>query len=182
MFLVFLDPLPYLVNTHVVKLCHHWAFACAIDTHKHTHTDLILIAVLENVPLFCRNKEDREQIPSTLGSLTSEPRRTQTGEVAQSVLAGGAVPARLRGTLVHVNLAVGALETRHAEARVAVPACSADGAVLAGVRRALVLCGGRPVIDHEGMDALWTHCEQKQSHTHKKQNVNVNIFCGTFSA
>lgn len=83
-------------------------------------------------------------VPGAAPSLTAEARRTQTGEVAHSVLTGAAVPAGVRGALVHVDLAVGALETRHAEARVPVPTCSADGAVLARVWRALVLWGGRP--------------------------------------
>lgn len=134
-------PSTSLAGAGFVKLCHHHcAFSCAIDTH---HT---IIIILKNSPLFSLlTKMTKRRFPAQFSSLTSEPRRTQTGEVAHSVLTGGAVPAGLWGTLIHVNLAVGALETRHAEARVAVPTCSAYGAVLARVRRALVLCGGWPV-------------------------------------
>lgn len=106
--------------------------------------------MLRRGPLFLplikkKKKTSEKRFPAQFCSLTSEPRRTHAGEVAHPVLTGGAVAAGLRGTLVHVDLAVGALETRHAEARVAVPARPAYGAVLARVRRALVLCGGRPV-------------------------------------
>lgn len=135
-----LDPVSSLVISSFVQLCHHhWAFCMC-----HWHTSDI-------------NNCTLERIPSTLPSLTSEPRRTQAGEVPHPVLTGGSVPAGLRGTLVHVNLAVAALESRHAEARVAVPSCPADGAVLAGVRGALVLCGGRPVWSDALMMTEWLH-------------------------
>lgn len=78
--------------------------------------------------------------PALFFPLTSEPRRTQTGEPAHSVHTGGSVPAGLWNALIHINLTVSALEPRHTEARVSVPADSAYRTVLARVWRAQVHC------------------------------------------
>lgn len=83
--------------------------------------------------------------PALFFPLTSEPRRTQTGEPAHSVHTGGSVPAGLRNALIHINLTVSALEPRHTEARVSVPADSAYRTVLARVWRAQVRCWRQPV-------------------------------------
>lgn len=77
--------------------------------------------------------------------LTSKPRRTQTGEPAHSVHAGGSVPARLGNTLIHINLTVSPLEPWHTEARVAVPVDSAYCPVLARVWGAQVRSLRHPV-------------------------------------
>lgn len=78
-------------------------------------------------------------------ALTSEPRRTQAGIPAHSVQAGGSVHAGHRNTLVHINLTVSTLESRHAEARVAITSSSTYCLVLARVWQALVLSLMQPV-------------------------------------
>lgn len=73
-----------------------------------------------------------------LSHLTGKPRGTEAGISAHSVQTDASVLARLWNTLIHINLTVIPLETRHTEAWVAVPTGSAQRSVLARVWGALV--------------------------------------------